>query len=68
MSSEDQLSYAVLLLELVSLEARGKALTVKQCDDKLAKLREKLDPDEIADAERMVNKVDRQAKAVLANR
>ena len=60
--------YSVWLLHLVTTEARTEQLTPKQIDKKLARLRGKLEPDQIAEAERVVNLVHSGAKKVLANR
>ena len=66
--------YSAALLMLVSVEAQNVPATdtqsahVKRLDRRLAKLRTQLDPEEIAAAEQVVNKVDRKAKAILAGR
>jgi len=59
--------YAVWLLELVSVENRKAPLTPEQIDRKLAHLRRRLDPSQVAEAERIVNKIHTGAKKVLAS-
>ena len=59
--------YSAVLLMLVSLEGQpGTEAHVNRLDKRLAKF--PLDPEEIAEAEQVVNKVDRNAKAILAGR
>ena len=64
----DTVEYYVWLLHLVTTEARTEQLTPKQIDKKPARLRGKLEPDQIAEAERVVKLVHSGAKKVLANR
>ena len=60
--------YSAWLLHLVTTEARTKPLTPEKIDKKLAHLRNRLEPDQIAEAERIVNKLHTGAKKVLANK
>ena len=60
--------YSAWLLHLVTTEARTKPLTPKQIDKKLVRLRGRLEPDQVAEAERVVNLIHSGAKKALANR
>lgn len=61
--------YSAALLMLVSLEPQPNTEAhVKRLDNRLSKLRDLLDQEDISQAEQVVNKVNRQAKAILAGR
>ena len=69
MNEHVKAEYSAVLLMLVSRETQpGAEAHVKRLDKRLAKLRDTLDSEEIAQAEQVANKVDRNAKAILAGR
>ncbi len=65
----NEAEYSVALLMLVSLESQhGDPKHIKRFDQRLVRLRTQLTSEEVAQAEKVVNKVDRTAKALLAGR